>query len=67
MRRGGAKGSVGFLADGTFRINISWGDPHGGTGHDTFVLQDINTLRVESFILVDGRTASYNVMYRRKV
>ena len=54
--------------DGAFRIDLVWPEPHGGTGYDLFyVMDDVNTLRVESAITVGGRTATYNVIYRRRM
>ncbi len=65
---GGARGRVSLHTDGVFRIDLVWPEPHGGTGYDLFyVLDDVNTLRVESAITVGGRTATYNVIYRRRM
>jgi hypothetical protein len=66
LRRGGAQGSTTFNADGTFRIDLLWGEPHSGSGHDTFVLQDVNMLNVNSVICVGGRTQAYKSVYRRR-
>ncbi len=67
LRRGSAQGSAGFRRDGALRVDLTWDPPHGGSGHDVFVLQDVTTLRVESVITVDGRTVSYNIIYRRRM
>ena len=65
---GGARGRVSLHTDGAFRIDLVWPEPHGGTGYDLFyVMDDVNTLRVESAITVGGRTATYNVIYRRRM
>lgn len=65
---GGARGRVSVNPDGALRIDIAWGEPHGGAGYDLFyVLDDANTLRVASSITVRGQTATYNVIYRRRI
>ncbi|KAK9915727.1 hypothetical protein WJX75_003301 [Coccomyxa subellipsoidea] len=67
LRRGGARGRVRMNPDGALRLDLAWPEPHGGTGYDLFyVLDDVNTLHVDSVITVGGRTATYNVVYRRR-
>lgn len=64
---GGARGRVSMNPDGALRLDLAWPEPHGGTGYDLFyVLDDVNTLHVDSTITVGGRTATYNVVYHRR-
>ena len=67
MRGGGAEGRVTATADGLLRIDVTWGEPHAGAGHDLYVMPDADTLLVKSYIQLAHGSAGYNIVYRRRM
>jgi hypothetical protein len=48
------------------QLQLSWGDPWGGTGTDEFFMPHPDRLHVTSTINVGGKSASYTQVYKRK-
>jgi len=65
LRRGQSVGSV-KLQDGKLLLSMSWGDPHGGSGVDTYSLVGPDTLHVHCTYEVSGETAAYTHVYQRR-
>ena len=54
------------MGGGYVRLSLVWDDPNGGRGFDEFRLMSESELHVVSHIEVDGQTAGYTIVYRRK-
>lgn len=62
---GQSVGSV-KLQDGKLLLSLSWDDPHGGSGLDTYSLVSEDTLHVHCTYSVAGESAAYTHVYQRK-
>lgn len=61
-------GRVSMTPNGAFKVQLTWPEPHGGTGYDLFYVEDSdpNTLHVDSLINVGGRIVTYDTIYHRR-
>jgi len=66
LRRGKHLGRACVVPGGGVRLELEWGAPHGGRGHDEFRLESASELHVTSHLEVNGRKHTYTTVYRRK-
>jgi len=57
-------GYAEVLSDGGVRLHVTWGDPHGGTGSDTFSCPSSGVLHVDAIMALADRTIEYRTVYR---
>jgi len=66
MRKGKHRGRLVVQKDGCIRLQLTWDDPLGGSGHEVFRLASPTELHAHSHLSVNGRIVKYVTVYRKK-
>jgi len=60
------RGRLVVQKDGCIRLQLTWDDPLGGSGHEVFRLASPTELHAHSHLSVNGRIVKYVTVYRKK-